>query len=58
MLVISLIFAAYVISSGWYIRKLHKQLHSYEVDWDHIKNLTDHNKDGDVIIHARHLGEP
>lgn len=47
-------FAVYVMLSLWYIHKLHVRLRSFETAWDQIENLTDHNKDGDVVIHVQH----
>ena len=55
MVALSLAFTSYLIFSLWYIRKLHKQLQSYEHDWQQIERLTDHNKEGDVVIHCKHI---
>jgi len=58
MIIIGLVaFAAYVIASFWYIQKLHARLRAHEEAWNQIEKLTDHNKDGDIIIHARHIGD-
>lgn len=54
MLTISVVFAVYVIVSLWYIHKLHVRIRSFEEDWNRIEQLTDHNKDGDVVIHCKH----
>lgn len=47
-------FVAYVVVSLWYIHKLHVRIRSFETAWSQIENLTDHNKDGDVVIHVQH----
>lgn len=54
MWIISLSFAIYVVVSVWYIRRLHTRIRSHEEDWNQIEKLTDHNKEGDVVIHVRH----
>jgi len=56
LIIVSVMFAAYVLGTFIYIRKLKQQLHIYEKDWDVIEEMADHNKDGDVIIHVRHTG--
>lgn len=54
MLYVLVAFGAYVAVSLWYIRKLHVRIRSFETAWSQIENLTDHNKDGDVVIHVQH----
>lgn len=55
MIYLSIIFAVYLIVSLWYIRNLRKRLRSHEDTWNQIEALTDHNKDGDVVIHPKHF---
>ena len=55
MFYLSMAFVVYVIASLWYIHKLHKRIRSYEEEWIHIEELTDHNEDGDVVLHCRHM---
>ncbi len=50
------ILGAYGVAASWYIRKLHQRIRAYEQDWIRIEELTDHNKDGDIVIHAKHIG--
>jgi len=47
-------FLTYLVVSLWYIHKLHKRIRSFEDGWATIENLTDHNKDGDVVLHVKH----
>jgi hypothetical protein len=54
MLILSVVFAIYVLASAWYIRRMHTRLRSHEEGWNQIEKLTDHNKEGDVVIHVRH----
>jgi len=54
MWTISYIFAAYVIVSLWYIHRLHRRIRCHEEDWLQIQKLTDHNQEGDVVIHVCH----
>jgi len=49
------LFGTYVIVSLWYIRRLNERIRSFEQDWSRIEELTDHNLDGDIVIHAKHL---
>ena len=51
------VFTAYVIVSLWYIHKLHTRIRGHERVWVDIERLADHNRDGDVIVHVRHIGE-
>lgn len=55
MLYLSLVFLAYVIASLWYIHKLYIRLRSHEQSWDCIEDISDHNEDGDVVVHVKHL---
>lgn len=57
MIYLGLAFAAYVIVSLWYIRKLHSRLQTHEQAWSCIEEIADHNKDGDVVVHVKHLEE-
>lgn len=42
----------------WYIHKLHVRIRAHEQGWLQIEEITDHNKDGDCVIHVRHLEKP
>lgn len=55
LIAISVVFALYVLATSWYIRKLKLQLKTFETDWKVIEELTDQNKDGDVVIHCKHI---
>jgi hypothetical protein len=48
-------FAAYVVITVWYIHRLQQQIKSYETTWIRIEDITDHNSDGDIVIHATHV---
>lgn len=55
MLTITLIcFATYIIVSVYYIRRLLVCIHTHEQAWKQIHTMTDHNKDGDVVLHVKH----
>ncbi len=54
MLILSICFLVYVAVSLWYIHKIHVRLRSHEEDWNRIEQITDHNEDGDVVIHVKH----
>jgi hypothetical protein len=51
------ILGAYVLVSIWYIRRLHRRIRAYEEEWICIDEIADHNRDGDVIVHVRHIGK-
>lgn len=53
--IVSFAFVLYAIWSLWYIRKLKLNLKSFEEDWLQISKIADHNEDGDVIIHVKHM---
>jgi hypothetical protein len=57
MIPLILLFVVYVIASGLYIRKLHACVRTHEVAWEQIHTLTDHNQEGDIIIHAHKVPE-
>lgn len=50
------ILGAYGVVTTWYIRRLRGHLRAYEQDWIRIEEITDHNRDGDVVIHCKHIG--
>lgn len=54
---IILFLGAYGVATTWYIRRLHARLRATEHDWVVIEELADHNRDGDVILHVRHIGK-
>lgn len=49
-----ILFAAYILMSVLYIRKLHACIRTHEQAWKQIGSMTDHNKDGDVVLHVKH----
>lgn len=51
LVIIALLVYAYYMTNV--CRKQREALHSYEENWNKIEELSDHNKDGDVIIHVR-----
>lgn len=51
------ILGSYAIVSTWYIRRLRQHIRAYEQEWMCIDEIADHNRDGDVIVHVRHLGK-
>lgn len=51
------LLSAYGIATTWYIRRLNARIRCYEQDWVCIEEIADHNRDGDVIVHVRHLGK-
>ena len=55
MIALSLLFVVYVIVSVLYIRGLHIRIRAHEAAWKQIETLTDQNKDGDVVVHCRHI---
>jgi hypothetical protein len=55
VLYVSIVSFCYVVVSLWYIHKLHVRLRSFEEGWIEIEKLTDHNLDGDIVIHTKHL---
>lgn len=55
MLWLGIVSAAYVIVSLWYIHKLHVRIRAHEQGWATIEKITDANKDGDIVIHAKHI---
>lgn len=38
-----------------YIRHLRKELACHLSTWKQIADIADHDKDGDIVIHSRHL---
>lgn len=55
--IFSVVFMIYIVVSLWYINKLNARLRAYEDVWNHIENISDHNRDGEVIISVRSLGD-
>jgi hypothetical protein len=55
MLILNVIVIIYVVVSLWYIHSLHVRIRAHEDAWNQIEKLTDHNKDGDIVIHSRHI---
>lgn len=53
---IIIFLGAYGLAATWYIRRLHARLRAADQDWIQIEQLADHNKDGDVVLHVRHIG--
>lgn len=51
------ILGACLVASLWYIRRLRNHLRTYEQEWIRIEELTDHNRDGDIVIHCKHIGK-
>ncbi len=51
------ILGACLVATLWYIRRLRMQLRAYEEEWLCIEEIADHNRDGDVIVHVRHIGK-
>jgi hypothetical protein len=47
----------WAVFSVYYIRRLKAELHTHEAGWNQIEEISDHNKDGDVVIHIQHLPE-
>jgi hypothetical protein len=45
-------FIFYVAISSTIIWKLYKEIKVYRDTWIQIEEITDHNKDGDIVIHA------
>lgn len=37
-----------------YIIRLRKEVCAHQNTWMEIEEITDHNKDGDIVIHCRH----
>jgi len=44
-----------VVYQFFYIRLLRKEIRAYQDTWTEIECITDHNKDGDIVIHAREI---
>lgn len=42
-----------LVISLWYNHTLRQELSCYQNTWTKIEEMTDHNQDGDVVIHAR-----
>jgi hypothetical protein len=57
MLIMATMFVVYVVTSLWYIHKLHKRLKGYEQIWQQIETIADHNQDGTFNINIQHLEE-
>lgn len=55
MLYLGLLFLGYLIASLWYIRKLHRNIRAHEQRWVQIEKLTDHNVQGDIVIHTTRI---
>jgi hypothetical protein len=55
VIALAIVFTVYVIVSGLYIRRLHSNIRVHEEAWKQIGTMTDHNKDGDVVLHVKHL---
>lgn len=55
VLVLFLVITVVILTS--YIHKLKRELRSHQETWIKIEEITDHNKDGDIIIHCRHQEE-
>jgi hypothetical protein len=36
-----------------YIRRLKQEIRCYQETWVEIEELTDHNKEGDVVVHIK-----
>lgn len=51
------ILGACLVACLWYIRRLRAHLRAYEQEWACIEEIADHNRDGDVIVHVRHIGK-
>lgn len=45
----------WIVVSLWYIRRLKLEIKTYEGSWNKIEDLSDKNKDGDVVIHVEHV---
>lgn len=41
----------------FYIRQLKNELGSFQRTWTKIEEMTDHNKSGDIVIHAHKIVE-
>lgn len=55
MTALLILFAVYILMSGLYIRKLHAHIRVHEEAWKQIGTMTDHNQEGDIIIHAHRV---
>jgi hypothetical protein len=54
---ITLALAATVVILLFYIRRLKRELECYQQTWNKIEGMTDHNKNGDIVIHAHKVVE-
>jgi hypothetical protein len=52
MIYVGVAFALYVLISSWYIAKLTSIIDAHENSWDEIEEITDHNENGEIVIHA------
>jgi hypothetical protein len=53
MIILSLILIVVVMILLWYIDKQNKEIKSYQDTWIKIEEISDHNKDGDIVIHVK-----
>lgn len=53
MIMLSLILIGVVAALLWYIDKQNKEIKSYQETWIKIEEISDHNEDGDVVIHIK-----
>lgn len=45
---------AVIIALLWYIHRLREEIRCYQHTWVKIEEISDHNQDGDVVIHIKH----
>lgn len=57
MIYVLTLLVAWAVFSIYYIHKLKMQIHSHEAGWNQIEEISDHNQDGDVVIHIQHVPE-
>lgn len=51
---LALALAVIIVVLLWYIRRLRLEIACYQQTWVKIEEITDHNQDGDVVVHIKH----